>query len=308
MHRWIVLVGALAAGVATAGEVRTIESLGWDYDAVEIRTEKVADGLYVLFGLGGNVAVSVGEQGVLIVDDMFPELHPKILKAIEAVGGKRGVDFVINTHWHFDHAQGNLAFGPAGSWIVAHADSQRRMIEGGEIETVAIRFQQDPYPPAAQAVISFEDQISFHLNGTDIDVLHAGPAHTAGDAVVLFRKADAVHTGDVFTHTGYPFIDAGSGGGVDGMIAFCKRILAETGPKTRIIPGHGEITDRATLEAYVTMLETVRDRVAKAIAAGRSLDEIIASAPTKDFDAVHLRESDRDGFVNRVWTSLMAER
>ena len=301
------LIACLAfalASAAQAGDVQTVETLGWDYDATEIRTEKVADGLYVLFGLGGNIAVSVGDQGVLIVDDMFPELEPRISKAIAAVGGKRGVDFAINTHWHFDHAQGNLAFGPAGAWIVAQANSRDMLIRGGLIDTVAMQFEQDPYPRDAQAVISFEREIRFHLNGTDIRLLHVGPAHTAGDAAVIFEQMNAVHMGDVFNHTGYPFIDAGNGGGVDGMIAFCRAVLAEVGEDAVVIPGHGEITDGRALAAYVGMLETVRDRVAKGIADGKSLPEIIASKPTADLDAKFRKESDPDGFVDRVYTSL----
>ena len=131
------LLAVLTPGVVFGDDVVTISSLDHDYDAVEIRTEKVAEGLYVLFGLGGIIAVSVGEQGVLIVDDMFPALQPKILEAIEAIAGKRGVDFAINTHWHFDHAEGNLAFGPSGSWIVAQSESRRKLITGAVFDTRA---------------------------------------------------------------------------------------------------------------------------------------------------------------------------
>ncbi len=298
------LLANAIAGPAVGEDVVTISSLPWDYDAVEIRTEKVADGLYVLFGLGGNVAVSVGDQGVLIVDDMFPELHPKILESIEAVGGKKGVDFVVNTHWHFDHAQGNLAFGASGSWIVAHSASRRKFASGALFDTGSTRYRQDTYPVAGQAVISFDEKIAFHLNGTDIDIVHAGPAHTAGDAVVIFREQRVVHMGDVFTQTGYPFIDSDNGGGIDGMIAFCEAILADVGRDATIIPGHGEITDGTAVAETIEMLRTVRDRVAKAIHAGQSLDEIIASNPTADFDARFKRESSPADFINRVYASL----
>lgn len=305
--RALVVVGVLAAAIprlALGDEVLTIESVGNDYDVVEIRTEKVADGLYVLFGLGGNVAVSIGEQGVLIVDDMFPQLHPKLLKAIHVLGGERDVDFAINTHWHFDHAQGNVAFGPAGSWIVAQSESRRKLVSGALFSTGSVRFRQDPLPMGGQAVISFDEKISFHLNGTDIDVVHAGPAHTAGDAAVIFRKFHAVHMGDVFSNTGYPFIDTDNGGGIDGMIDFCEAILADVGRDATIIPGHGEITNGAAIAETIVMLKAVRERVAAGIRAGRSRDEIIASKPTAEFDARFKGQSDPDDFIDRVHAGL----
>ncbi len=300
----ILFFALLTPGIVFADDIVTIRSLEHDYDAVEIRTEKVAEGLYVLFGLGGNIAVSVGEQGVLIVDDMFAAVQPKILEAIEAIAGKRGVDFAINTHWHFDHAEGNLAFGSSGSWIVAQSESRRKLITGAVFDTGSTRYRQDPYPPAAQAVISFDEAISFHLNGTDIDVVHAGPAHTAGDAVVIFRKQRAVHMGDVFTRTGYPFIDSDNGGGIDGMISFGEAILADVGLDATIIPGHGEVTNGAALAESIEMLKTVRARVASGMEAGRSLEEIIASKPTAEFDARFKQESSVEDFIDRVYDSI----
>lgn len=299
------LLATVPPGLAVADDIVTISSLEHDYDAVEIRTEKVAEGLYVLFGLGGNIAVSVGEQGVLIVDDMFPTLQPKILAAIEAIAGKRGVDFAINTHWHFDHAEGNLAFGATGSWIVAQSESQRKLTTGAVFDTGSTRYRQDPYPPAGQAVISFDRSISFHLNGSDIDLVHAGPAHTAGDAVVIFRKHRAVHMGDVFTRTGYPFIDSDNGGSIDGMIAFGEAILADVGRDALVIPGHGEITTGAALAESIEMLKTVRARVAAGIGAGHSLAEIIASKPTAEFDARFKQTSSVEDFLDRVYDSLL---
>jgi cyclase len=298
------MAGLVAAGPAASDDVVTLESLAHDYDAVEIRVEKVAEDLYVLFGLGGNVAVSVGEQGVVIVDDMFPALHPRILSAINALSGRDGVDFVLNTHWHFDHAQGNVAFGAADAWIVAQSESRQKLISGAVFDTGSTRYRQAPYPIEGQAVISFDERISFHLNGTDIDLVHAGPAHTAGDAAVIFRKQNAVHMGDVFTRTGYPFIDADNGGGIDGMIAFAEAILADVGPDAIIIPGHGEVTRGSDLAESIEMLRTVRARVAAGIAAGQSLDEIIASKPTADLDARFAQKSSIEDFLNRVHTSL----
>ena len=280
-----------------------LEAFSWDFETAEVTTEKVGDGLYVLFGLGGNIAASVGEQGVLIVDDMFPQMIPKVEKAIAAVGGG-AVDFAINTHWHFDHAEGNLALGPAGTRIVAHANSAQMMARDNVLNMVRLRYNQKAYPPAARPVIVFEDRLRFHFNGDEIDVVHVGPAHTAGDAAVIFRNHNAVHFGDVFNNAGYPYIDVDNGGHIDGMIAFCQAILDEVGPQGVVIPGHGPVTDGNALAAYIDMLKTVRERVAKQLGEGKGLMEVVASRPTQDLDATFGPEMQSLGFVDRVYTSL----
>ena len=284
-----------------------LEQFGWDLASAEITTEKVGDGLYVLFGMGGNIGVSVGDDGVLTVDNMFPELMPKIEAAIREVGGD-GIDFTINTHWHFDHADGNQALGPAGTWIVAQANSAAMMATDNVLNLVITRYLQKAYPPAARPTMTFDDRMRFHFNGGEIDLVHVGPAHTGGDAAVIFRANNAVHFGDVFNNTGYPFIDVDSGGGIDGMIAFCQAVLDEVGPEATIIPGHGPVTDTATLQAYIDMLTTVRDRVAKHIADGKTLAEISAANVTADFEERYGPVSGSLGFVNRVYTSLTLGR
>ena len=280
-----------------------LEQFGWDLEQGEITTQKVADGLYVLFGVGGNIAASIGDDGVLIVDDMFPELIPKVEAAIRELGGG-SVDYAINTHWHFDHAEGNLALGPAGTEIVAHANSAAMMAKNNILNLVITKYRQDAYPPAARPTISFDDRMRFYFNGDEIDAVHAGPAHTAGDVAVIFRQANAVHFGDVFNNTGYPFIDADSGGGINGMIAFCQAILDEVGENGIIIPGHGEVTDAAALQRYIDMLTTVRERVALLIAEGKDKAAVIAAKPTADFDETFGPVENSLGFVDRVYTSL----
>ncbi len=205
--------------------------------AAEIRTEKVGDNLYVLFGLGGNIAVSVGEQGVLAVDTQFPELVPRYLAAIREVGG-RSIDFAINTHWHYDHADGNLVLGPTGTWIVAQANSRAMLTKDNVINTVARPpFPQKAYPAVALPVATFTDRMQLSFNGETIDLMHVGPAHTTGDAAVIFRNHNAVHLGDVFNNAGYPFIDTDNGGDLDGTIAFCEAVLKELRPGATVIPG-----------------------------------------------------------------------
>jgi cyclase len=305
LFSWVIIPGAATAGETEAemGLDELLSSFGWNLDEVEIRSQKLDHRLYVLFGAGGNIAASIGEQGVLIVDDQFPELIPKIEAAIAELGGGN-IDFAINTHWHFDHAQGNLALGPDGTWLVSQANSRAMMLGSNRIDLVVAKYRQQPYPAAALPVIAYEDRMQFHFNGERIDLIHAGPAHTTGDTAVVFRDSNAVHMGDVFNNTGYPFIDAGNGGEIDGMIAFCRAILAEIQPDTKVIPGHGEVTDYAALERYVAMLQTTRDRVAALIEGGSSLQEVIDAKPTADLDEIYGDVSNSLGFVDRVYTSL----
>ena len=283
-----------------------LERFQWNFADAGIITQEIGPGLHVLFGIGGNIAASIGEDGVLIVDNMFPEMVPKVRAAIADLGGG-DIDYAVNTHWHFDHAEGNLALGPAGTSIVAHDNSADMMAKTNLLNLVITKYLQEAYPRDARPAISFDDRMRFYFNEDEIDIVHVGPAHTAGDAAVIFRKHNAVHFGDVFNNTGYPFIDADSGGGIDGMIAFCQTILDEMGPNAIIIPGHGEVTDSATLQAYIDMLKTVRERVAAMIGEGKSLEEVMAAKPTADFDETFGPEGQSLGFVNRVYTSLMRD-
>lgn len=272
----------------------------WDFDKTLVTAEKISDGLFLLFGAGGNVAVSIGQHGTLLVDDQFPQMMPKLKKAIENLGGG-AVDFVINTHWHFDHAEGNLTLGPEGAWIVAHEESQKRMGQDHVINLVMLKYGQSAYPEAALPVISYADRMQFHFNGQDIELLHFGPAHTTGDTAVFFKQANAVHLGDVF-NAGYPFIDADNGGDLDGVIHFCEAILTRVNDDTKVMPGHGPVLDRAALVAYIDMLRSVRNAIAPQIAAGASLEDVIASKPTAAFDETY---GDPTMLVDRAYASLL---
>jgi len=277
-----------------------MSTFGWDMDAATITTEKITDGLYVLFGLGGNIAVSIGDDGVLIVDDQFPQLMPKIKSAIGELGGEQ-VDFAINTHWHFDHAEGNLVLGPAGTTLVSHANSREMMQGDHVINLVAAAYEQKAYPDEALPVITFEKDMQFHFNDQQIDLLHFGPAHTTGDTAIFFKGDNAVHMGDVFNNSGYPFIDAGNGGGINGVIEFCSQILALIDEDTIVIPGHGAVSDYDTLQTYVDMLSVVSERIVKLVAAGASLEDVYAANVTAEYDESY---GDNTGFINRAYTSL----
>ena len=298
--------GSRAHDVPPVPEPMPVDELlalfGWSYD-VEVRTEELEKGFYVLFGLGGNVLVSSGADGVLIVDDQFPELIPKLKKAMRKMGD-REIDFAVNTHWHFDHAAGNKVLGPGGTWLVSHVNSRRMNRRDNVINLVSAATVQEAYPPEALPDITFDERMQFHLNGERVDLLHFGPAHTTGDTAVIFRGRNAVHMGDVFNNAGYPFIDAGNGGSLAGMIRFCNAVLAEIDDDTVVVPGHGPLATQAELRSYVYMLELVRGELLALIGAGKSLAEIQDAGITTTWDE---KLGDPAGFINRAYTSLTTQ-
>lgn len=253
-----------------------------DFSKVEVKAEKVAEGLYMLTGSGGNMGLSVGKSGSLLIDDQFAPLTDKILAAVKAITPDP-VRFVVNTHWHFDHTGGNENLGKAGALVVAHENVRQRMSTDQFIETIQMKFP--PSPETALPVVTFTDAVTFHWNGEEIRVYHVPPGHTDGDSIVHFVKADVVHTGDLFMNGIYPFVDVSSGGRVDGVIGAADRVLGAVSDKTRIIPGHGALATKADLQAFRDTVRTLRDRIAKLKAEGKSRDEVIAAKPTADHDA-----------------------
>ena len=264
------------------GQQAVLDAFGWDFDEAEITIESISDNIHVLFGLGGNILVSTGEDGVLLVDDQMPELKYKILRSLRKIGGK-SVDYIINTHWHFDHAEGNLAFGPDGAKIVAHENSRKMMLNPKPINLSFIVYPQQPYPLNAVPQITYQDTMKLHLNGDQIELYHFGHAHTKGDTAIYLRNSNVLHMGDVFNMTGPPFIDAGNGGSIDGIIHFCEEILKVVNDETVVVPGHGPISTTEDLQTYIDMLIVVRDRIQGQILEGKSLQEIIESDPTKEW-------------------------
>jgi glyoxylase-like metal-dependent hydrolase (beta-lactamase superfamily II) len=275
-------------------------TFGWDFDKPEITVQAVTKNLNVLFGTGGNIAVSTGKDGVLIVDDQFPSLMPNIEAAIGELGGQ-AIDFVVNTHWHFDHAEGNLALGPKGAWLVSHSNSRSMMLDDHLINLVVASYLQKAYPEEALPTVTFDKTMQFHINGERVDLFHFGPAHTTGDTAVIFRTSNAVHLGDVFNNAGYPFIDAGNGGTLDGVIRFCTETLKLINKDTVVIPGHGAITDYNALKDYIDMLSIIRTRMIAMIEEGATLDQVVAAGLTKEWDE---KNGDNTGFINRSYMSL----
>ncbi len=269
IHSLIVAVGTLAFCTPTLG--------AQNFDTIQVRSQALAGGVYMLTGAGGNIGLAVGDEAVFIVDDQFAPLTPKILAAIAAITSKP-VRFVVNTHWHSDHTGGNENIGKAGALIVAHENVRRRMSAGQFID--AINRQEPPAAPAALPVVTFTTGVTFHINGDSIAVVHVPPAHTDGDAIVHFTKANVIHMGDLFLSAGLPFVDLSSAGSIHGIIGAADKALSMANAQTKIIPGHGPLADRARLQAFRDMVAVLRDRIRAEIAAGRTLDQVLAANVT----------------------------
>jgi glyoxylase-like metal-dependent hydrolase (beta-lactamase superfamily II) len=267
---------ALAAAVPAAAQQQQ------DFSQVEIKAEKVTEGVYMLTGRGGNIGLSVGKSGSFLVDDQYAPLTDKILAVVKSVSPEP-VRFLVNTHWHGDHTGGNENMGKAGVFIVAHENVRQRMSK--ENFNAVFKSTTPPSPEGALPVVTFGEALTFHWNGDEIRVYHVPPAHTDGDSIVHFVKADVVHMGDLFFNGGYPFIDTSSGGKVDGVIAAADRVLGAISEKTRVIPGHGPLATKADLLAYRDVVKAVRDRVAKLKAEGKTKEAAVAAKPTAEFDA-----------------------
>ena len=251
-----------------------------DFSQVQITTIPVRGSIHLLQGSGGNIAVSTGQDGTFIVDDQFAPLTEKIQAAIRALTPDP-VEFVINSHWHYDHTGGNENFGRAGALIVSQDNSRKRM-ETRQVVSLNGTVQE-PYSAEGLPKITFHDAMRFYYNGDLIDILHHGPGHTDGDAVVYFRDTNVVHTGDVFVRYGLPFIDNPNGGSIDGMIDATWAIAGLVDDDTVIIPGHGQLSTRADLLAYRDMLVEIRSRIRHLMAQGRSADQIVAANPTEGY-------------------------
>lgn len=252
-----------------------------DFSKVTIKTTKLTDSLYMLEGAGGNIGVSVGDDGVIVIDDQYAPLTPKIQEAIAKLSSKP-VKFVINTHWHGDHVGGNENMAAAGAVIIAHDNVRKRM--STEQFIALMNRKVEPSPAKALPVVTFTTDITLHFNGEDIQVIHADPTHTDGDSIVMFPKAKVIHMGDCYMTISYPFADVSSGGNFDGFIATSDKVVGLSDATTKIIPGHGPLSSKAELKAWHDMLVEIRAAVKKLADAGKPLDAIQKAKPTAKWD------------------------
>lgn len=289
-----ILCTLLLAGLAAPAAAQP------DLSTVEVRVERLAPGVAVLFGSGGNIGLSYGEDGNVLIDDQYAPLTDKIAAAVATLDPDP-VRFVVNTHWHRDHTGGNENFGKRGAVIMAHENVRARM----SVDTTAGTQTLPAAPKGALPVLTFADGVKIHLNGDVLTIVHVANAHTDGDALVHWDKANVLHMGDTFfNRESLPLIDRRSGGSIDGMIAAVERALTIANEATRIVPGHGPVGTRQELVAYRDMLKDVRGKVAAAIEAGRSWEETKALGLASGYQP-HDGFVKPDQFVEMVYRSLL---
>jgi len=273
-----------------------------DFSNVEIKTTDLGDGVYMLEGQGGNITVATAKDGIIMVDGQYAPLHDKIKAAISTLSGEP-IKYLVNTHFHGDHTGGNAPFAKDGATVVAEVDVKTRLAAGTTNGLTGART-----PPAAADALpakTYTGVYKIRMLGRVADLRHIANAHTDGDTYVWFKTANVLATGDTFTNGRYPNIDFANGGNIKGMIAATDAYLKLANDKTRIVPGHGPIADKAALVAYRTMLVTARDRMEKLVKDGKSEDDVIAAKPFADLDAKWApTELASKNFIRVVWHSL----
>ncbi len=268
------------------------------WHSVEVKAVPVSDGIYMLMGEGGNIGVSIGEDGTFAIDDQYAQMSTKIAAAIQQLSGDLP-KFLINTHWHGDHTGGNAHFGEQGAIIVAHENVRESLKVEKSIKL--FNMHKPPSPKEALPVVTFQNEMSLHLNGDDIRLLHVPNAHTDGDAIVHFTQANVIHAGDTFFNGFYPFIDVDSGGGIAGMIAACNTVIALANDQTKIMPGHGPLASKADLVAFRDMLVVAEKNIRALIIAGKNEADVVAAKPLAELD-----EEWGDGFIpTDMWVKIV---
>ena len=277
-----------------------------DFSKVQIKVSKVSGNIYMLEGAGGNIAASVGEDGIVIVDDEFAPLAEKIQAALKDLKiTDKPVRFVINTHYHGDHTGGNPPFANSGSTVIAQDNVRKRLLTGGVAGNGgSMKMENKPAEKAALPIITFEHDVTVHLNGEDIRALHFPAGHTDGDSIIFFPKNNVVHMGDDFVRYGFPFIDVASGGSIQGMTEGVEKAMAQLPADVKVIPGHGALSNLDDVRAYVQMLKETTAAVQKALAAKKTLDQMKQEkilAPWSKWSGDFVNE---DAFIETVFNSL----
>jgi cyclase len=284
-----------------------------DYSKVQIKATKVSGNIYMLEGEGGNIGASVGEDGIVIVDDQFAPLAEKIQAALKNLGiTDKPVRFVINTHYHGDHTGGNEPFNNAGSTLIAQDNVRKRLESGGTAGNGAsIKMEVKPAPKAALPIITFEHDVTVHLNGEDIRALHFPSGHTDGDSIIFFPKNNVVHMGDDFVRYGFPFIDVASGGSVQGMIDAMEKATAQLPADVKVIPGHGAISNLDDVRAFTKMLKETSAAVQKALNEHETVDQMKQEKilePWREKWAPEKAFINADAFIETIYNSLTGHK
>ncbi len=295
-------IAAIAALTVTAvfGVISTARAQNIDFSTIQVQTVKIADGLYVLMGgpAQGNILVSAGSDGIFLVDSMYAPMHQKIMDALAKISSQP-IRYLVNTHLHGDHTAGNEAMAKLGALIISQDNMRIRMAA-----------QRNPPPAAALPLLTYTDSMTLHFNGEEIYIFHPAPAHTDGDSIIYFRHANVMHVGDVPSSLRYPNIGVDDGGSVDGMIAAARQVMKVANPETKIIPGHlGPVVGFKEIQQQIDMFIAVRDRILSDIRAGKTLEQVVASKPTADFDKGRMGGAiTPDRFVALVYTDLTRRR
>jgi glyoxylase-like metal-dependent hydrolase (beta-lactamase superfamily II) len=295
------LVGpALAQQPAPAGP-----PVGPDWSKIEVKTFDLGNRTYMLEGFGGNVTVAVGEDGVIMVDGQFAQMHDKLKAAIAAVS-QQPVRFLVNTHYHRDHVGGNVPFGKDGAVVVAHENVRKRLADGATMAVPEVKYT--PAPEEALPAMTHKDGMTLQVKGRAAQLKHPVNAHTDGDTFVYFADANVLSTGDTVAMGRYPNIDFANGGTLKGMIAASDAYLALSNDTTKIVPGHGPLATKAQLAEFRAMLSTVRDRMIALVKEGKSQADILAAKPFADFDAkFKANEQASTNWMRVVYGSVKSE-
>ena len=297
------LVSWMLLGVAA---VAALGGQQQDFSKVQIKVTKVSGNIYMLEGAGGNIAASIGEDGIVIVDDQFAPLAEKIQASLKSLGiTDKPVRFVINTHYHGDHTGGNAPFANAGSTVIAQDNVRKRMASGGTAGNGAsIKMDVKPTEKEALPIITFEHDVTVHLNGEDIRALHFPAGHTDGDSIIFFPKNNVVHMGDDFVRYGFPFIDVSSGGSVQGMIAAMEKATAQLPADVKVIPGHGQLSNLDDVRAFTTMLKETSAVVQKSLDAHKTVEQMKQEKILEPWKKWSGDFVNADAFIETLYNSL----
>ncbi|HEV8188733.1 MAG TPA: MBL fold metallo-hydrolase [Pyrinomonadaceae bacterium] len=295
MKKFLLLIVSLLFAVSASAQT--------DFSKVEMKATKVAGNVWMLEGAGGNIGVSVGDDGLLIVDDQFAPLADKIRAALKGIADKK-LHFILNTHWHGDHTGGNVAFGPEAT-IIAHDNVRKRLAT--EQKSTVFNSTTPPSPKEALPVITFDQTLTVHFNGEEIRAIHYPKGHTDGDSVIFFSASNVVHLGDDFFAGRFPFVDLESGGSVEGLVKNIGELIAKIPADAKLIPGHGPISTLDDLKSYHRMLQQTTEIVRGKIKAGKTLDQIKTEGLPAEWAPWGTGFIKTDRWVETIYKSLTAK-